>query len=315
MLRAQRAVQVLQHRLRPARAGDRGGVGEQLRRPAAHGRSSTDSACGTPVRSCDATGRTSYAVGYSALAYAAPRVPIDACRHRALAAATGFYSTAADLVTLLRRALPRRRAAAERRRPSGRCSSAMWDAGDDGERYALGLGTQTDRRARLIGHGGGFPGHITCSVADPAARLAVSVLTNAIDGPARAARARRCPTGRPGLRRQGPGRRGRRRTEPICAGSPAGSRAWGVSPTSPCSAGGSSCCPRRHRTPSRTPSSSTSSTTRRCGWPATRASGRTASRSGTAFAADGSVESLRASSGMTLSPLDRFRLGDRVGLA
>ena len=36
----------------------------------------------------------------------------------------------------------------------------------------------------LIGHGGGYPGHITASLADPQAKIAVSVLTNAIDGPA-----------------------------------------------------------------------------------------------------------------------------------
>ena len=37
---------------------------------------------------------------------------------------------------------------------------------------------------RLVGHGGGWPGHITRSLLDPVAGLAVSVLTNAIDGPA-----------------------------------------------------------------------------------------------------------------------------------
>jgi hypothetical protein len=36
----------------------------------------------------------------------------------------------------------------------------------------------------LIGHGGGYPGHITSTLADPDDRFALSVLTNAIDGPA-----------------------------------------------------------------------------------------------------------------------------------
>jgi hypothetical protein len=36
----------------------------------------------------------------------------------------------------------------------------------------------------MIGHGGGYPGHITRTMFDPEAKLAVSVLTNAIDGPA-----------------------------------------------------------------------------------------------------------------------------------
>ncbi len=35
-----------------------------------------------------------------------------------------------------------------------------------------------------MGHSGGFPGHITKSVVDPADGLAVTVLTNCIDGPA-----------------------------------------------------------------------------------------------------------------------------------
>jgi hypothetical protein len=37
----------------------------------------------------------------------------------------------------------------------------------------------------LFGHSGGYPGHITLSLVDAEHRLAVTVLTNAIDGPAR----------------------------------------------------------------------------------------------------------------------------------
>jgi len=36
----------------------------------------------------------------------------------------------------------------------------------------------------VLGHGGGYPGHITRTYFDPVDRLAVSVFTNAIDGPA-----------------------------------------------------------------------------------------------------------------------------------
>ncbi|HEY0217265.1 MAG TPA: serine hydrolase, partial [Cellulomonas sp.] len=36
----------------------------------------------------------------------------------------------------------------------------------------------------VVGHSGGYPGHITRTYIDPRARLVVSVLTNAIDGPA-----------------------------------------------------------------------------------------------------------------------------------
>ena len=38
---------------------------------------------------------------------------------------------------------------------------------------------------RLIGHSGGFPGHITRTLFDPVDGLTVVGLTNAIDGPAR----------------------------------------------------------------------------------------------------------------------------------
>ena len=39
----------------------------------------------------------------------------------------------------------------------------------------------------MLGHGGGFPGFITHTWFDPVDRLAVSVLTNAIDGAAQTA--------------------------------------------------------------------------------------------------------------------------------
>jgi CubicO group peptidase (beta-lactamase class C family) len=123
------------------------------------------------------------AVGYSALAYADTRVPIEHVDTRAMAAATGFYSTARDLVDYLAahflgddRLLDDD---AKRQLQHG-----AWDVGGDKGKYALGFSVETIGKRRVIGHGGGYPGHITRSVADPRAGLAVSVLTNAIDGPA-----------------------------------------------------------------------------------------------------------------------------------
>jgi D-alanyl-D-alanine carboxypeptidase len=46
----------------------------------------------------------------------------------------------------------------------------------------MDLLTQGDRR--LVGHSGGYPGHITRTWIDPAAQVVVSVFTNAVDGPA-----------------------------------------------------------------------------------------------------------------------------------
>jgi hypothetical protein len=50
--------------------------------------------------------------------------------------------------------------------------------------YGLGFAIQEVGGRRLVGHGGGYPGHSTRTLFDPAGRFAVSVLTNAIDGPA-----------------------------------------------------------------------------------------------------------------------------------
>ena len=50
--------------------------------------------------------------------------------------------------------------------------------------YGLGFGVVRVGGRRLPGHAGGYPGHITRTVFDPESRFAVSVLTNAIDGPA-----------------------------------------------------------------------------------------------------------------------------------
>lgn len=51
-------------------------------------------------------------------------------------------------------------------------------------RYGLGFIVQDVAGWRLIGHSGGFPGHITQTLGDPKTGLTVSALTNRIDGPA-----------------------------------------------------------------------------------------------------------------------------------
>ncbi len=102
-----------------------------------------------------------------------------------MAAATGFCSTAGDLVRYLsahagRAPDPLLTALGRRQMQHG-----GWDVdGAPGEAYGLGLGVSTVGERRLVGHGGGWPGHITRSLLDPVAGLAVSVLTNAVDGPA-----------------------------------------------------------------------------------------------------------------------------------
>lgn len=113
----------------------------------------------------------------------APRLAIDPVDTRALAPATGVYSTAEDLV---------RFAAAHYLGDSRllsdvskrRMQHAEWSSGRDNEDYGLGMILTTIGGRRTVGHSGGFPGHITRTILDPVDRFAVSVLTNAIDGPA-----------------------------------------------------------------------------------------------------------------------------------
>lgn len=125
-----------------------------------------------------------YATAYSALSYAERRVPIDPIVTGAMASATGFYSTASDVV---------RFAAAhfhgDNRLLSDDSKRLMqrteWKVeGSTNQSYGLGLAITDIKGRRLLGHGGGFPGHISYTLFDPIDRLAVSVLTNAIDGPA-----------------------------------------------------------------------------------------------------------------------------------
>jgi len=103
---------------------------------------------------------------------------------RAMAAATGFYGTAEDVTAYLaahamgrtdlltdasKRLMQRRES--EIRRPVKR-----W--------YGLGLFVEEIGGRTVVGHSGGFPGHITQSWLDPETGLAVSVLTNCLGSPA-----------------------------------------------------------------------------------------------------------------------------------
>jgi CubicO group peptidase (beta-lactamase class C family) len=125
-----------------------------------------------------------YAAGYSALSYAQERRPIDHVDTRALAAATGFYANARDLVTYFSAHLP-----GDERLLTDKSKRQMqhplWQTGDqDWPKYGFGLQLNKVGEQELFGHGGGYPGHITRSLVDGKAGIAVSVLTNTIDGPA-----------------------------------------------------------------------------------------------------------------------------------
>ncbi len=124
-----------------------------------------------------------HATGYTALAYAERRLPIDHVATGAMAPATGFSSTANDLV----------RWAAAHFLGDARVLSddakrqmqhAEWNVEGAASSYGLGLSIAEPGGRRVLGHGGGFPGFITHTWFDPIERVAVAVLTNAIDGPA-----------------------------------------------------------------------------------------------------------------------------------
>ena len=124
-----------------------------------------------------------YATGYTALGYGDTRIPIEHIDTGAMAAATGFYSTATDVVRYVSGHFfgDERLVSDESKRLMQRIE---WKVDGTDSSYGLGFAVATIGGRRVLGHGGGYPGHITRTFFDPVDRLAVSVLTNAIDGPA-----------------------------------------------------------------------------------------------------------------------------------
>jgi CubicO group peptidase (beta-lactamase class C family) len=124
-----------------------------------------------------------FAAGHTALGYAARRITIDHVDTGAMTAATGLYSTASDLVTYASAHF------ADDERLLGNAAKrqmqhAGWRVDGTESEYGFGVEATTIGQRRVLGHGGGYPGHITRTYFDPTDRLAVSVFTNAIDGPA-----------------------------------------------------------------------------------------------------------------------------------
>ncbi|MDP8909002.1 MAG: beta-lactamase family protein, partial [Chloroflexota bacterium] len=127
-----------------------------------------------------------YAGGHSGLTSWTERQVIPHVDTHAMAAATGFYSTAEDMVRFASAhffgddRLISDRSKNEMQRP-------VWTGQHpDAPRDGYGYGTTVHYYAghRMVGHSGGYPGHITRTMWDPDEGLAISVLTNAVDGPA-----------------------------------------------------------------------------------------------------------------------------------
>ncbi|WP_432512059.1 serine hydrolase domain-containing protein [Kineococcus sp. SYSU DK001] len=124
------------------------------------------------------------ATGYSAAA-TGPRRALGHAPTAAMAAATGFCSTAEDLTAWFSAHRPGRTEVLDEH-AQRLAQRAEWSTGDDDDHRTYGLGFAGEQvgERRLVGHSGGFPGHISKSVLDPGAGLALSVLTNCVDGPA-----------------------------------------------------------------------------------------------------------------------------------
>lgn len=124
-----------------------------------------------------------FATAHSGLMWADRRVPIDQVGTGSYAPATGVWSTASDLCRYLAGHLPGGGLLDESVRR--RMQRPVHDVpGIPGRSYALGFATGTVAGRRVVGHGGGWPGHISNSWLLPDDGVVVSVCTNAIDGPA-----------------------------------------------------------------------------------------------------------------------------------
>lgn len=123
-----------------------------------------------------------YAKGYSSRVHGPERVEIEHIDTYAESAATGFYSTAAELTDYFRTHVDgddRLLTDASKRR----MRQVQWDISKD-TKYGLGLMVTVINDRTYYGHSGGYPGHITMSKVDLERKLSISVFTNSNDGPA-----------------------------------------------------------------------------------------------------------------------------------
>ena len=164
----QRALQVLEHRLLAARPGDRGGHRHRVRRPRAGRRGRPARADRHRRRRRPRPGRRVRGRPHRPARRRGRRETLPHVDTRAMAAATGFTSTAEDLAATGR---PTSSATAPAQRRSKRLMQRLESvvpptAPRRAVRARHGLWTLGDRN--LIGHSGGYPGHITLTLVDPA---------------------------------------------------------------------------------------------------------------------------------------------------
>ncbi|AXA96467.1 serine hydrolase domain-containing protein [Microbacterium sp. PM5] len=126
-----------------------------------------------------------YAAGHTARLADGERRVIGHVDTRALAAATGWFSTAAETTAYLSaHRLGDERLVSDDAKRQAQHPHSRIDIGGALRDYGLGFELHTLGGRRLVGHSGGYPGHITRTWLDPDEGVSVSVFTNAIDGPA-----------------------------------------------------------------------------------------------------------------------------------
>ena len=119
--------------------------------------------------------------GYSRVGQNKKRLPIKHINTHAMSPATGFCSTAEDLCKYFSAhmigsgVLLSDESKKEMQRTQWRVENTS-----EREEYGLGLSIDYVNDRRFVGHGGGFPGHITQSLFDPKDKLVIVVLTNGL---------------------------------------------------------------------------------------------------------------------------------------
>lgn len=129
--------------------------------------------------------RARLAHGHSAKQPLGRRAAIDVgMSTNALASATGFVSTAADLARFFGSLAPEARGSVLSGASRREMARRQWRSEHDstGRWYGLGLIAGSSGAWDHVGHSGGFPGVITRTACVPSQQLTVSVLTNAADG-------------------------------------------------------------------------------------------------------------------------------------
>jgi D-alanyl-D-alanine carboxypeptidase len=126
-------------------------------------------------------------MGYGQREINKKRLPIAAIQTGALAAAMGICATAASLSKFYEALLvgSGKLLNDESKKEMQRMHFPLMDsAGTVHGDYGLGLKLVRVNDRPMFGHGGGFPGQRTQTLADPKTKLVITVAINAIDGPA-----------------------------------------------------------------------------------------------------------------------------------